>query len=160
MTKHGLLDRIKEHLDRELAALSEAARSAHDAATNAESKAENKYDTRALEASYLAGAQARRAGQLHDMLTRYHNLLVQSFTDEDVVGLTALVEVERDDGTTAWYFLGPCGGGIKVEHEGQTVVVITPAAPLGRQLVGKECGDGVSVRGPAGAREYEIVTIL
>lgn len=160
MTKNGLLDRIKAHLESELEGLAEAARSAHDAATDAESKAEHRYDTRALEASYLAGAQARRAGELHDMLTRYHNLAVRAFGDDSAVGLTALVELERDDGATAWYFLGPCGGGIKVQHSGQTVVVITPAAPLGQQLMGKECGDCVTVRSPAGTREYEIVAIV
>lgn len=159
MTKNGLIALIKEHLERELAGLAEAARSAHDAATNAESKPENQYDTRALEASYLAGAQARRAGELHEMLTRYHNLPVKEFDDDAIIELTALVELERDE-STAWYFLGPCGGGIKVEHCGQLIVVITPAAPLGRQLVGKECGESVTVRSPAGAREYEIVTVL
>ena len=159
MTKHGLIARIIDALERELTGLAAAARAAHDAATNEESKPENQYDTRALEASYLAGAQARRAGELHNMLTRYHNLAVRAFTDDDTIDMTALVELERD-GQTRWYFIGPCGGGIKIDHDGQSVVVITPAAPLGRQLLGKEVGEEVAVRGPAGVREYEVVTIL
>lgn len=159
MIKDGLIASIVAHLEQEHQTLVESARAAHAAATDDENKAENKYDTRALEASYLAGAQARRASELMNTLARYHALSTRAFSEDDAIGVTALVQLERDD-ETRWYFLGPCGGGIKVEHAGHTVVVITPAAPLGRQLIGKQVDDSVSVRGPGGEREYDVLRVL
>ena len=60
--KAALLDRIRKHLSDRLDRLSQAARDAHAAATDPGSKAESKYDTRSLEASYLAMAGMARAG--------------------------------------------------------------------------------------------------
>lgn len=54
MDKRALIKKIVAQLEAELALLTKAARSAHAEATHESSKAENKYDTRGLEASYLA----------------------------------------------------------------------------------------------------------
>jgi transcription elongation GreA/GreB family factor len=48
------------------------------------------------------------------------------------------------------YFLGPARGGLDVDCEGKTVTVITPASPLGRQMVGKKLGDTVTLPGSKG----------
>ena len=50
-------------LTSELDGYKRSARSAHEEATSEQSKAENKYDTRGLEAAYLAGAQSRQAAE-------------------------------------------------------------------------------------------------
>jgi transcription elongation GreA/GreB family factor len=156
--KIELVARIRAHLERELETLAGAARAAYDAATNEQSRAENKYDTRALEASYLAGAQARRAGELKDMIVRYQRLHVRSFDNGDAIALSALVQLECD-GEGAWYFLGPCAGGVKVAYRGHTVTVITPGSPMGRQIIDKEIGDVVTVKSPAGKRDFEVLAL-
>ncbi len=155
MTKTGLLARICDQLETDLRALSEAAQATYDGATDVEAKAENKYDTRALEASYLAGAQARRAGEAKDALLRYRTLTVADFSTGRAIAVSALVKLDCN-GDESWYFLGPCSGGLKVQHEGATVMIVTPSAPLGKRLLGQEEGDSVVV----GAREYEIVEVL
>ncbi len=48
-----------------------------------------------------------------------------------------------------YYFLGPCAGGTSVEVDGDEVLVITPASPLGRDLMGKRAGDRISLRSGA-----------
>ncbi len=48
--------------------LKEAALATYEAATHEESKPENEYDTRGLEASYLAGAQAKRTAEIEELL--------------------------------------------------------------------------------------------
>lgn len=159
MTKRGLLERIRAHLSSELEALSAAALSTYEGATSEEAKAENKYDTRALESSYLAGAQARRVTEVQDMLVRYQALPVRSFDDDQPIAMTALVKLECE-GADTWYFIGPCAGGIKVEHEGRDVLVITPAAPLGKLLIGKQVGECVTTRGRDRARTHEIIEVL
>ena len=155
MTKRGLIARICEQLASQLAAISESAQAAHANATSEESKAENQYDTRALEASYLAGAQANRAAEVRASLGRYKALTTTDFSDGQAIALTALVKLESNRGS-AWYFIGPSSGGLEVSHEGETVLVITPSAPLGQKLLGQEEGDEFSM----GSREYEIVEVL
>src|SRR4051812_31278987 len=59
MTKEELVKAIIAKLNHNLGILERAARAAHAEATHESSKAENKYDTRGLEASYLAGGQSR-----------------------------------------------------------------------------------------------------
>ncbi len=58
--------------DREVARAVLAA--THEAATHAESKAENKYDTRGLEAAYLADGQRQRLHEIETALAAYRNL--------------------------------------------------------------------------------------
>lgn len=155
MTKQGLIARICEQLTGELEAISKAAQAAHANATSDESKAENQYDTRAIEASYLAGAQANRAAEVRGSLGRYKSLATADFSDGQAIALTALVKLESEQGA-AWYFLGPSSGGLKVAHEGEIVLVITPSAPLGQKLLGQVEGDELAM----GRREYEIVEVL
>ena len=49
-----------KQINDELEVIKKSAEIAHDDATHEESRAENKYDTRGLESSYLAGAQMER----------------------------------------------------------------------------------------------------
>ena len=58
--KSTLLEKIRMELKASLEGLTKAALDAHAAATDPGSKAESKYDTRSLEASYLAAGQAGR----------------------------------------------------------------------------------------------------
>jgi hypothetical protein len=137
--KRALVDLIIAHLTAELERFANAARSAQAEATNEQSKAENKYDTRGLEASYLAHGQSRQARETELARQQFANLPLRAFRPEDPIDLGALVEL---DGTL--YFLGPSAGGTEVMHEGREVLVITPQSPLGQQLIGKRQGDRIS----------------
>ena len=66
MNKSALIKKIVEHLSAELALYHKAARATHAEATHEQSKPENKYDTRGLEASYLARGQSRQAAEILD----------------------------------------------------------------------------------------------
>ncbi|MGZ5278690.1 MAG: hypothetical protein ACXWC9_02035, partial [Pseudobdellovibrionaceae bacterium] len=93
MNKQVLIQKIVVHLEKELVALKEAAIATYEAATNEESKPENEYDTRGLEASYLAGAQAKRVGEIEELIFIYKDLHVRSFSPDESIASTALVEV-------------------------------------------------------------------
>lgn len=136
----------------------DAAQSTYDIATNEESKAENKYDTRGLEASYLAGAQAERVADIKSTLASYENLVVRAFTDESKVALTALIEISSN-GKNSLVFLMPKGGGQNIEFEKQQIQVITPNSPLGKNLIGKEVGDIFQISAADKLRDYEILKI-
>ncbi len=155
INKQDILSRIIEALRQDVESLAHAAKIAHADATNPESKAENKYDTRGLEASYLAGAQARRTAELMKSLAFYNTLETKPFTREDAIALTALIELEAEDGAQSYYFLGAMGGGTEVEYNGYKILLITPSSPLGGKLLGREIGDCVTMQN----KEYEITAL-
>src|SRR6476646_6671521 len=96
MNKVPLLQRIIASLADSLELLQKAARASHAEATHESSKAENKYDTRGLEAAYLAGGQARQVKETLDAMSLYEALSLRNFSRGDLVDLAALVEVEND----------------------------------------------------------------
>src|SRR5260221_505401 len=106
MNKAQLLKRIVASLSESLSVLERAARASHAEATHESSKAESKYDTRGLEAAYLAGGQARQAKEILDSIKVYESLVVKEFRADEPIDLTALVELDSDD-TRSMYFIGP-----------------------------------------------------
>src|SRR3954464_8335740 len=111
--KEKLIAAFIEQLENDLVSMKESARAAHDAATNEESKPENEYDTRALEASYLAGAQAKRAGEIDQVLSLFRTLSFKDFKVSDMIESTALVEV-LIDGKLSTLLVMPKGGAVRL----------------------------------------------
>ena len=158
MNKRALVAKIIAQLDAELEGYAKSARSAHADATDPQSKAENKYDTRGLEASYLAHGQSRQAAETELARQQFFALPLRDFGVQDVIDLSAFVELEGEDGR-AYYFLGPSAGGAEILHEKKTVLVITPQSPLGRQLVGRKRGDPVQIGLAGSRRDGRVVSV-
>lgn len=140
MNKAALVQKIIAQLSAELEGYMRSARSAHAEATDEQSKAEGKYDTRGLEASYLARGQSRQAADTAEALEQFTALALRDFGPEDPIDVGAFVEVETQARRFS-YFIGPRAGGMEVVQNRREVVVLTPQSPLGRQLVGKKPGD-------------------
>ena len=83
--KQALLTEIRAELRAALERLSRAASEAHAAATDPGSKAEGKYDTRSLEASYLAAGQAKQVEELAAAVRTFGSLVLPDFGPEDAV---------------------------------------------------------------------------
>lgn len=146
---------VTEQLASDLAVLLNAAKSAHAGATHEDSIPENKYDTHGLEASYVAQGQANRAQELKWALQAYQTLTLQDFDADSPIRLTALVNLEAEDGESKKVFIGPTEGGLKLKLQGEEILVITASSPLGTDLIGKCVGDAVNI----GKREFEIVEV-
>lgn len=144
-TWREVVQAIVDRLTLELNVATAQVNIARDEATSEQSKAENKYDTRATEASYLAGAQNRRQLELQKNLTMFERLRLSPAVARDVIDGPCLVEVRDDTDEVAWLFLGPAAGGTRVEVRGVPVVVVTPQAPQGRALMGASVDDEVIV---------------
>jgi len=159
MTKQRLLLQIIAKLEKDLATLTGAARTAHAAATHEECQPDNKYDTTALEASYVAQGQANRAAEIRAALERYRGLEMPSFSEESPIRLCALVTLEDRDGAVRKVFIGPDAGGMNIDLEGERCVVITPEAPLGKTLLGKQCDDEVEIGSGKERRCYLVLEV-
>jgi transcription elongation GreA/GreB family factor len=160
MTKQELLTAITAALEDDLALFFAAAKTAHAAATHAECLPDNKYDTTALEASYLAQGQANRAQEIRVALDAYRNLTLLEFDNETPIRLTALITLEDGEGSQRRLFLGPHAGGMKIGDGAVEIVVITPASPLGRVLLGMQVGDEVRADESVTAETFTVVAVV
>ncbi|APG28745.1 transcription elongation factor GreAB [Syntrophotalea acetylenivorans] len=158
MNKQALLSQIIVRLESDYALLLQAAKTSHAAATHEENIPDNKYATLGLEASYLAQGQANRAQDILGALKAFRQMVLQEFSLDSKIRLTALVELEDDEGRNRLVFLGPAAGGLRLDFEQEEIMVITPESPLGRGLLGKQAGDQIIVKTGA-LREYEIVSV-
>ncbi len=159
MDKNKIRELFAAKIEQMRQLLTAAALEAHAAATHAESKAEDKYDTRGLEASYLAGAQAARALELERMANVYRFIDLKDFGPDSPITATAVVELRSEDGRKALYFLMPNGGGMSVDWEGKKVQSITPQSPIGEALLGKKQGDEISVSVAGKQTDFEITSV-
>jgi hypothetical protein len=141
--KNQLLEKIRAELRAQLDRISKAACEAHAAATDPGSKAEGKYDTRSLEASYLADGQARQVDELAAFVRVFESLSLQEFADDAEIDAGALVAVELN-GERANFLLVPAAGGLAIEHEGAEITLLTPDSRLYRGLLGMRAGESMS----------------
>jgi transcription elongation GreA/GreB family factor len=158
MDKQKIIDALLAKLETERNSLAEAAQHTYEAATHEESEAEDQYDTRGLEASYLAGAQAKRVAEVEKWILSLKHMKAKNFGEDDVIGATALVELDHE-GKTTYCFLLPIGGGQSVDLDGHHIQVVTPLSPMGEALVGRAAGDVALVEIGDETREYEIVSV-
>lgn len=137
LDKQSIINAILAQLSEELEGYARSAKAAHAEATNEQSKAENKYDTRGLEASYLARGQSRQAAEVIEAVAHYQAMEPKAFRKGAPVDVGALVELEATV-EKVLYFVGPRAGGTEVCVDGREVIVITSQSPLGQQLMGKK----------------------
>ncbi|MFN1651771.1 GreA/GreB family elongation factor [Vibrio rotiferianus] len=158
MNKVDLVQIIIQQLEDKLQVAHASTQRAIDAATDEETVPEHKYDTLALEASYLAHGQAMRVQESEEELRKYRTLVLRDFSDARI-SVGAYVELVDENDTEKAFFIGPCSGGLTVEWQGKEVFVLTPKSPLGRALVGKEEGEDIDVKIGDKTTCYEVVTV-
>jgi hypothetical protein len=159
INKKKFLEHIIDQLQALRIDLMAAAQATYEAATGEESKPENQYDTRALEASYLAGAQAKRVSDIDEQLSIFKNLVPRNFDAHSTISVSALVHLQYN-GNKFYAFLLPKGGGSTYKFEALEIQIVTPSSPLGEALVAMKSGDSVLVDVGAVTKEYEILDVV
>jgi transcription elongation GreA/GreB family factor len=158
MNKTQLVKQIVNRLTKNVGLLEKAARASHAEATHESSKAENKYDTRGLEAAYLARGQSRQAKEILDAIKVYESLATRAFAPGETIDVSALVELDFD-GTRSTFFIGPRNGGLEIKFRGKEVTLITPQSPLGENLMGKKAGQRWTATVGGLTQEYHIISV-
>ncbi|MCC5833678.1 MAG: hypothetical protein JJU20_03005 [Opitutales bacterium] len=133
---NALMKRLTEELDEAIAASRDAAAYA----TNEESRAESKWDTQGLEASYLAAGQAGQAREWAQAMQTIRAQRESLLAKKERVLLGALVECEVD-GETDCYFITPAAGGQDLSIEGHPVTTITMQSPMAQKIQNRKEGD-------------------
>lgn len=153
--KKIILEKLIEGLTKELKELEGAAKSARDLATADDLKSEGKYDTRAIEASYLASAQLKRVEEIKtDILMLEETEL--KYSEKIQMGSLALIEHK---GIERYYFLTSTSGGTMLTIDENTILVISVFSPLGNEALGCSVGESFEVETPKETRTYRIVNI-
>ena len=140
--KSQLLENIRIDLRTRLERLAKAAQEAHAAATDPGSKAEGKYDTRSLEASYLAAGQARQVDELAESVRIFETLSLPDFELDAEIDAGALVKADLN-GETSWFLLVPACGGMVISQEDREITLLTPESALYRNLLGMRVGESL-----------------
>lgn len=157
MDKEHLRAAIIAQLETELATQTRAALDAHEEATSEESKPENKYDMHSQEAAYLAEGQARLANEIVRAIESYRVLPLATSATQIETG--SLVRLENTlTHKPVFYFIGPQRGGLTLTGDEGEITVLTPSAPLGRQLLGRTLGDEIPLPGRRGKPEPARIT--
>ena len=108
--KRLILKQVIQILNNNLEILVNSALEAKEFSTNEESKAENKYDTRGLEASYLASGQAQRAQKLKEQIYILEQVTFSDGMECKKVGVGSLVKILVNDQDERLLFVLPSGG--------------------------------------------------
>lgn len=153
MTKQEIVEKLTAQLRKQLVTMTEAAKAAHEASTGEAAVAEGKYDTRGLEASYLADAQAEQSQKLARSVRLFESLSLENLPPDSSVDSGALVETELD-GVISYYLLTPCAGGTSIDYEGCDLTTLSPESPLYQSMLGNSCGD---ILEPSGMMILEVI---
>ena len=158
--KNKLIEYLIQELEANYQTALMAAKRAHATATDKANIAENKYDTLALEAAYLAEGQAKRASECRADIEAIKKLGPVEFSQSDAIAVCALVSLIDQDKKPLLLFLAPVSGGLKFVFEAQTIVVITQSSPLGKKLLGKFVDDEFEFGSAQYKKHYLIMDVV
>ncbi len=157
--KQQVLQDLIEQLEQEIRSIAEATQATIEGATHEDAKAENQYDTRGLEQSYLARGQAERLGQIRQGFDLLEKMQLKTFTEDSKISVSALLLLD-EEGEQEYFFIAPSAGGMKIKSQGRLFRIITPQAPLGRKLMGLQVGDFAEIKVRGQEKSYEIISIV
>lgn len=158
MDKKAVIEMVVAALVRDLRVLITSLQASHEEASHEQNKPENKYDTRALEASYLSRGQSRQVVELERAIQEFQTLSNTAWPAGAPIDLGALLVLKsgRDEDV---YLLGPKAGGVEVVCDGTTVTVITPQSPIGRLLLDRVQGETIVLPSAREERRLKIVKV-
>lgn len=156
--KEKIITELKKRVNADLIKTEEVLESTSSFKSEGDMKQESKYDTRSIEAGYLAGAQAKRVEEIKLELQQLDEIPIRNFSKRDEVALGAIVEIELEN-ITRNYFISSTAGGSMVSVEGFDILIISVFSPIGHAALGNKVGDEFELETKSGKRIYTIKSI-
>ena len=144
MNKKRFFDQLIQALRKEALHAIKASQEAADYATDEESRAESRWDTQGLEASYLAAGQAGQARQWAEAVEELQSDRESLLKTNTEISLGALFTCDLG-GPEECFFFSSVAGGQVIQVDNQEVTVITAKSPLAARLRGLKAGDGFTL---------------
>ncbi len=152
------MEQLLTKVRQELASAEAASADTSSYARDGDVKSDGKYDTRGIEAGYLASAQLKRVEELKLELQMLEETPLRKFAADDEVGLGALVDIALN-GQTRRYFLASTAGGTILNVDGTIVLVISIFSPIGDAALGARVGEEFELETPQGIRTYQVKSL-
>jgi transcription elongation GreA/GreB family factor len=156
--KKLIIQQLISNLKKELSEAEAAATSAKALATADDLKSEGKYDTRAIEASYLASAQNKRVEEIKLDIQMLEEIELPEPPAASIqLGSLALIKC---NGQERYYFISSTSGGSMLLIDGQPLLVISVFSPIGNEALGLSAGESFEVETPKETRTYQISKVI
>jgi transcription elongation GreA/GreB family factor len=155
LDKKLIVSQLIHQLELDLSALTEVAHSAKEYVTAGDVKSDGKYDTRAIEASYLAGAQEKRVEEIKLDIQMLKDLELHPTTTAQL-GSLVKIKLKNDE---RFYFISSTAGGSIVDINGTAVLVISVFSPIGSEVLNLSADNSFEVETPAGIRHYLVTAV-
>jgi len=140
MNKEHVFDQLIQVLREEALHSVKASQDAAEYATDEESRAESKWDTQGLEASYLAAGQASQAKQWAEALNELQANREFLLQPKATVSPGALFACDLA-GSEERFFFSSVAGGQVISISDKEVTVVTAQSPLAARLSGLKAGE-------------------
>jgi transcription elongation GreA/GreB family factor len=153
--KKQIIQKLLEKLNSEHKEMENVIKPMKDLVTSDALKSEGKYDTRAVEASYLVGAQLKRFEEIKIDMQMLEEIYL-AFSEKVQLGTLALLEhnnIER------YYFFSSTVGGAMLTINDVTILNISVFSPLGNSALGLSAGESFEVETPRDVRSYRIISL-
>jgi transcription elongation GreA/GreB family factor len=150
--KNKLILQMKERLIE----VQEVANNSHEFVKNGDLKSDGKYDTRSIEAGFLAGAQQKRVEQVKQDISLLESIDLR--LGNQSVSIGSLVELELNKKRQT-YFISSVSGGSLLNIEGIPVLVVSVFSPIGEGCIDRIVGDEFEVEIKDQLRVYSIKKI-
>lgn len=158
INKKIILEQLIENLRRELVDVEAAAKSTKELVTAEDLKSEGKYDTRAIEASYLASAQNKRVEEIKLDIQMLEEIELPDLPTKTLqMGSLGLIKCNNQE---RLYFLSSTSGGSMLQVNGHSILVISVFSPIGNEALGLGPGEIFEVETPKETRTYEVVQVF
>jgi transcription elongation GreA/GreB family factor len=155
INKTKIISAVIEKIQADIASLRAAIQDAHTAATHEETQAKSKYDTFALESSYLANGQNKKLAELDATLASFKS--IQFPPNPEKVQLNCLVTLSKQNGAPMHVFLAKYGGGVQVKVDAHPIIIVTESSPMGQHLLDATMGHVFEIKGKDLNTEYEVL---
>ena len=156
--KEAILEALLSKVNQELNELEALTQTTKEYVQDGDLKSDGKYDTRGIEAGYLAGAQMKRLEELKLEKQMIEELPTRNFSTDDQVGIGALVEVKLNN-LIRKYFLATTAGGTMLNINGDPILVISVFSPIGDAMVDLRQGEEFELEVNGQKRDYKIVSL-
>lgn len=152
-----ILKKLILHLEAELARQLDVKNASDEYKKSDDFKQESKYDTRAIEAGYLAGALHKRYEENKLELELLKIIELPKVYNHVQVGhLVCLL----DNDQYVYYFILPITGGRVIRFEDAQIQIISNKSPIGSAILGLEVNESFDFQGPKEVKELEVVAIF
>ena len=124
-------------------------------ASEEEGAMQSRYSTFKEEGQYLAGGLKIIHEDLKADVAMIQSMIHYVLKENEKVESLSIVEVEFEDGSQEKFFIIPAAGGEKIRE----YKILSPKAPLGKALIGKEIGDRFAFRIGDNVKKGEILDV-